>query len=73
MNKSKKVIKIASAEIPELPPPMRGIAPHYLLQTVVTLYKMDRVTAEEAYAAYLNLDKATALVARVGIPQVRIN
>lgn len=45
---------------------------HYLLQTVVTLWKLGRITAEELDAAYYNVDKATALVARVGIPQAII-
>ena len=45
---------------------------HYLLQTIVTLWTLGRITAEELDSAYLNLSKATALVARVGFPPARI-
>ena len=45
---------------------------HYLLQTVVTLWKLGRITAEELDEVYLDVDRATALVARVGIPQAII-
>ena len=44
---------------------------HYLLQTIVTLWKADKITSAELDSAYLNLDKATALVARVGMPQTK--
>jgi hypothetical protein len=44
---------------------------HYLLQPLVTLWKRELITSAELDEAYLDLDKATALVARVGIPQTK--
>lgn len=44
---------------------------HYLLQPLLTLWKADKITHAELDSAYLNLDKATALVARVGMPQTK--
>lgn len=44
---------------------------HYLLQPLVTLWKRELITSTELDEAYLDLDKATALVARVGIPQTK--
>lgn len=44
---------------------------HYLLQPMVTLWKRELITSAELDEAYLDLDKATALVARVGISQTK--
>lgn len=44
---------------------------HYLLQPMVTLWKRELITSAELDEAYLDLDKATALAARVGIPQTK--
>lgn len=44
---------------------------HYLLQSLITLWKEDKITTDELDEAYLNLNKATALLARVGMPQTK--
>lgn len=44
---------------------------HYLLQPMVTLWKRELITSAELDEAYLDVDRATALVARVGIPQTK--
>ena len=38
---------------------------HYLLQPLITLWKQDRITAAELDEAYLDVDAATALLARI--------
>lgn len=44
---------------------------HYLLQPLVTLWKRELITSAELDEAYLDVDRATALVARVGISQTK--
>lgn len=44
---------------------------HYLLQPLVTLWKRELITSAELDEAYLDVDRATALAARVGIPQTK--
>lgn len=44
---------------------------HYLLQPLVTLWKRELITSAELDEAYLDVDRATALAARVGLPQTK--
>lgn len=38
---------------------------HYLLQTIITLWKLGRITTEELDAAYCDVDRATSIVLNV--------
>lgn len=44
---------------------------HYLLPSLVTLWKAEKITSAELDEAYLDVDRATALLARVGISQTK--
>ena len=38
---------------------------HYLLQTIITLWKLGRITAAELDSAYYDVDRATSIVLNV--------
>ena len=60
----KNVVK--SAPITTLLAKPKSLQPdHYLLQTLITLWKLGRITAEELDAAYFDMNKAESLVFNV--------